>query len=467
MNKKKTPGGKKFNLPATDARVVAFQVLGAFRQGRFPDEALEKLGARLDRRDRALASALVHGVLRHKTRLEWMIGRHLSKPGKKLDPDVLTILCLGAFQLTDLTRIPARAAVDESVNLAKAFCPPWAGGLVNAVLRQAAREEKPADPWAENLGEDEKLALVFSHPLWLVRRWLEELGPEETSRLLAANNEQPPLTIRTNTPRTDRNALADLLTGRAAEIEETPFSPAGLRLCGSAGAVADLPGFSEGFFAVQDEAAQVIGFLAKPRPGEKVLDACAGRGGKSFHLAAQNPQGTVIGLDVDFSRLAQTRAEQNRLGLGNLCFVQGDLAENAPFPEKYFDLVLVDAPCSNLGVIRRRPDVKWSKSPDEPARKAAIQKKLLTAASRLVKPGGRLVYAVCTLTPEETLGVTDDFWMNNLEFGLKPVSLYLPEQALPLACPDGVLRAWPHRSRTDGFFAAVFERKPQKPPDFK
>ena len=288
---------------------------------------------------------------------------------------------------------------------------------------------------------------------------------DETIRLLTANNEQPPLTIRTKAGMT-RDDLAGRLADQVERVEHTVFSPAGLRLYGSTGAVPDLPGFKQGLFAVQDEAAQIIGFLAGSNPGKKILDACAGRGGKTFHLAETHPQSLVVGLDLERARLNQTRAEQSRLGLENCFFVQGDLA-SPPFEEKSFDLVLVDAPCSNLGVIRRRPDVKWSKGPDEPMRKSELQKALLNSAARLVKPGGRLIYAVCTLTPEETLQVTDDFWMNNLEFGLKPVTLYLPEQARPLACPDGVLRARPHEHRTDGFFAAVFERKPQKPPDFQ
>jgi 16S rRNA (cytosine967-C5)-methyltransferase len=143
------------------------------------------------------------------------------------------------------------------------------------------------------------------------------------------------------------------------------------------------------------------------------------------------------------------------------------LLENPPLDEKSFDLVLVDAPCSNLGVIRRRPDVKWSKNPDDPDRLSETQKALLTAAAKFVKPEGRLVYSVCTQTPEETLAVTDDFWMNHLEFGLKPVATFLPESARDLADPDGVMRAWPHKHNTDGFFAAIFDRKPTKPPDFE
>ncbi len=455
---------RKRPFPRT-ARAAALVTLLDFDGGRFPEEGLEQYASDLDRRDRALASALVFGVLRWRTLLEWTWTQFLQKPGKKMDPAVAFILDLGLLQLQYMDRIPPSAAVNESVNLARTYAPAWSPNLVNGVLRALTRAEGLPDPASAPLPEAEKLALIHAHPLWLAERWLAELGPAEASGLLAANNRPAPLTLRADLNRISREELAARLSSAAEQVSLTPHSPAGLQLEGPTGPVPELPGFTEGLFTVQDEAAQVVSLLAQPRPGETVLDACAGRGGKTLHLAAMTAGG-VWGLDPDGKRLALAGEERRRLGLKRVHLVQGDLLAGPPFPPESFDVVLVDAPCSNLGVIRRRPDVKHLKSAQDPARMAETQLALLKAAAGLVKPRGRLVYAVCTLTQEETTGVTDAFWMDHLEFGLRPAGGYLPESAQTLVDPDGVIRAWPHRHGTDGFFAAVFEKKPAKPADF-
>ena len=454
------------NPPPQTARAAALLALMEVEKGGFPDESLDNIAPHLDRRDRALASALVLGVLRHKSRLEWTARQFLDKPDKKIKPVLRLILSLGFFQLWQMSRVPPSAAVDESVKLAKTYGPPKSSGLINAVLRNALRANGLPDPAVADLPDIEKLALTESHPLWLVQRYTDHLGLENTRALLAANNEPPPLTIRANRRRTNRVDLVALLTGQGLEVAPTPYAPEGLMIIGPTGPIRDLPGYDDGLFTVQDEASQLAGLLGHIKPDFRILDACAGRGGKAMHLAEQTDN-KVIGLDPDGRRLTLAEQEAQRLGLNNIELIQGDLLKNPPFEEKSFDLVLVDAPCSNLGVIRRRPDVKWSKTPDDPIRLSETQKALLTAAGKYVKPEGRLIYSVCTQTPEETLAVTDDFWMNHLEFGLKPVAAYLPESARDLADPDGVMRAWPHKHNTDGFFAAIFDRKPTKPPDFK
>ena len=293
---------------------------------------------------------------------------------------------------------------------------------------------------------------------------MDELGLEETENLLAANNELPKLTIRVNEVRISRDELFSLWRDKGLKVHRTAYSPAGLWLEGPTGSVTRLPGYDEGLFTVQDEASQIASYLALPPDRGLVLDACAGLGGKSFALSGSGAAG-VLGLDPSGNRLSRAPREAVRLGASCFHPVRGDLLF-APFRPKSFEVVLVDAPCSNLGVIRRRPDVKWSKDASAPGRMAEIQSQLMAAAAGLVKPGGRLVYTVCTLTPEETLGVTDKFWMEHLEFGLWPAGNFLPEAARPLVSPDGMLRAWPHKHGTDGFFAAVFERKVDKPVAF-
>jgi 16S rRNA (cytosine967-C5)-methyltransferase len=457
---------KNRNPPPSPAREAAFRALLDVEAGSFPEDVLESRTIGLDPRDRALAGALVYGVLRHRTRLDWTLDRFLTRPGKPLTPELRTILRQGLFQLMDLDRVPASAAVDEAVRLAKSSGSAWAAGLVNAVLRAATRAQTWPNPMDAPLSSADRLAIAYSHPRWLVDRWLMERGPDETEALLRANNEPAPLTLRVDPDRLGIEEAIRRLSGSARRVESTRFSPFGLNLWGAAGSVMNLPGYDEGWFSVQDEAAQLVGLLVRPRPGDWVLDGCAGRGGKAFHVAGLADGVQVIGLDPDAGRLALAARDKARLNRAGVHLVRGDIAAGPPFPSDFFHLVLVDAPCSNLGVIRRRPDVKWSKAADSPGRMAEIQKKLLAAASRLVRPGGRLIYAVCTVTPEETTVVIDDFWMNHLEFGVRPATLYLPESAKELVGPDGLIRTWPHQRGTDGFFAAVFERKPAKPPEW-
>ena len=454
---------KKWPSPK-EARAAALLTLLDTEQGRFPEEALEEYGGGLDGRDRALASALVFGVLRWRSRLEWTINHFLTKGPKGLDPITQCILAMGLFQLIHLDRVPASAAVNESVRLARAYGPAWSPNLVNAVLRSVTRAETLPDPDQSEMDEVSRLALAEAHPAWLVERWLGELGLEETRDLLRANNTVAPLTLRVNINQIGREELARRLENAVEKVEPAVYAPTGLRLHGPTGPVTDLPGFREGLFAIQDEAAQLIGLLAGLKPGQSFLDACAGRGGKALHVAETRGV-KVTALDPDHGRLAQIRPEALRLGLDPVQLVRGDLLAG-PFKPQSFDAVLVDAPCSNLGGIRRRPDVKWLKDANDPAIMAEQQLRLLNAAAPLVKPGGRLIYAVCTTTREETLGVVDNFWMNNLEFGLWPIQNFLPESARPLVAEDGMLKAWPHRHGTDGFFAALFERKLAKPPDF-
>jgi len=439
-----------------DARSAAFLTLRDTDLGRFPDEALEEHSARLDARERGLAHSLVLGVLRHRGRLDYALGQFLARPDRPLPEEVRDILRLGAFQLLALDRVPPSAAVNESVNLARRYGPGWSASLVNAVLRALARADRRPDPEEAGLPLVQTLALSQSYPEWIVERLLDRFGVEETRQVLAAGNEIAPLTLAVNTRRTTREALAERLAGRAERVEPTPYAPDGLRVFGARGPVHLLPGFAEGHFLVQDEASQLAALLARLDAGGLALDACAGLGGKSLRLALAM-DGWVTAMDLDAGRLARLGPEALRLGADRLVVLRADLLA-APFEDASFGAVLVDAPCSNLGVIRRRPDVKWLKSALDPARQAKAQLGLLNAAARLVAPGGRLVYAVCTFTREETMGVVEALLARHPEMALASANEALPSSAHPLVRPDGLFEAWPHRHGTDGFFAALFRR---------
>ncbi len=436
-------------------RRLALDILAATAAGRRPEELLAARLPELDKpEDRHLTSHLVYGTLRWQGRLDWIIDSLTAKP-RQLSPEVRQILRLGLFQLIILTRVPDHAVVDTAVGLAKARRP-RAAGLVNAVLRGFRRQENslgwPTDP-------AERLAATGSLPVWLAREWIDRAGPAEAEAMAAAQNQEPPINLRTNTLRTSRDDLVKLLAGSAREIGPGRFSPEAVTLRGPRGALTEWPEYGSGLFTLQDEAAQMVSHLGAPRPGETVIDLCAGRGGKTFHLAALlGDRGVVHAWDKDKDRLSDLIRDQKRLGLTcvraqTLDVTAGDL------PEVTADLVLVDAPCTGLGVIRRRPDIKWRVLPGDPMKMAGLQSRLLEAASGLVSPGGRLVYAVCTLTEAEGPGAVRRFLERHPEFTLDPADRWLPGPARDLKDERGFLVTWPHRHGLDGFFGARLSKR--------
>jgi 16S rRNA (cytosine967-C5)-methyltransferase len=365
-------------------RRLALEILAATAAGRRPEELLAARLPELDQpEDRHLASHLVYGTLRWQGRLDWLIDFLVKKLGD-LTPQVRLILRLGLFQMTCLDRVPDHAAVDTSVELARCQ-KSRAAGLVNAVLRNFRRQENsikwPTDP-------AERLAATGSLPIWLAREWIDRGGPLEAEAMAAAQNEEPPLNLRTNTLRTSRDELLRLLTGSAREIGPGRFSPEAVTLRGPRGTLSEWPAYRSGRFTLQDEAAQLVAHLGGPRPGETVIDLCAGRGGKTFHLAALiGDRGVIHAWDKDEGRLTDLSRDQKRLGVNCVRARRLD-ATAADLPEVRADLVVVDAPCTGLGVIRRRPDIKWRVGPDDPMNMAGRQSGGPPAARAGPGPGG-------------------------------------------------------------------------------
>jgi 16S rRNA (cytosine967-C5)-methyltransferase len=420
--------------------------------GSFPESLLARRPE--DERDRRLTFELVHGVLRWRGRLDHVLAAFSKVPLAKLDPTVLDILRLGAYQMLFLTRVPTRAAVDESVKLAARF-PRHIKGFVNAVLRAVAdrgREVAFPDPQADPLGY---LASYHSHPAWLVERYVARFGFEETERLLEANNAHPPLTARTNTLKISREELTVRLEAEGVTAHPTRYSPEGLTLEG-AGDPARLTSLQEGLFQLQDEAAQLVAHLLAPQPGQRVLDACAGRGGKTLHLAALTAgQGEVLALDIDQRKLEVLGETARLLGAGNVTTLVHDAT--TPLGQGEFDRVLLDAPCTGTGVIRRRVDLKWRKKAGDVGRLAALQARMLEAASGAVAKGGAIVYAACSLEPEEGERLVEAFLAGHPGFALEDAVNVLGGM---LPGPGPYLRTFPHRlsGAMDGFFAARLKR---------
>jgi 16S rRNA (cytosine967-C5)-methyltransferase len=440
------------------ARGVALEVLVRTETtDAYADRLLEALTDRagLDPRDRGLATELALGTLRWQRRLDWAIARASRRPLDDLAPWVRALLRLTAYQLAFLDRIPPWAAVHEAVELAKRRRSAGATAFVNGVLRTLASEPRP---WPVPTAADpvEALALRASHPTWLVRRWWARYGPAETEALALAMSEAPPVVVRANTLRMPVAAVVAALRRAGVAAEPTRFAPEGLSL-ERAGDLRRLAPLQEGSAAVQDEAAILVGHALGPRPGETVADVCAAPGTKTTHLAAlMANRGRIVAADPHAGRLGLLRAACARLGativeprLADAQALAGDLGPTC-------DCVLVDVPCSNLGVLRRNPDGKWRRRPDDFATLVPAQAAILEAAAALVRPGGVLVYATCSLEPEENEAVVAGLRARRPDLMPDP----LPP-AVPAACqaaPD-ILRMTPHRHGSDGFTAHRLRRR--------
>jgi len=445
----------------TRTRLLALRVLERVqRAGAYADVLLHTTLARssLTAPDRAFATELVYGTLRWRGRIDYLLGRCLDRDLEKLEPLVATALRLGSYQILFADRVPAMAAVDESVRCVRAAGSERATGLVNAVLRRLAAEhgEIPLPELRDDpIGH---LMHSLSLPMWIAARWIELFGPAEAALLARASNDPPPLTVRANPLRTTPDALLAELRERFPDAQPCRIARSGIVL-GRRGNAALDRAFVEGRFTVQDEGSLLVVDLLDPQPGERVLDVCAAPGGKATAIAERvGPDGDVLALDRNARRLELVRRAARRLGLSWLRCDTRDATRGPGSAESTFDRVLVDAPCSGLGTLRRNPDARWRVRPSDPASLADTQLAILSRSAGAVRPGGVLVYSTCTLLPEENEAVVESFLERSTDFVRAPED-GVPEPLRSLIGPDGFLRCLPHRHDTDGFFAARLERR--------
>jgi 16S rRNA (cytosine967-C5)-methyltransferase len=452
--------------PATSppgSRALALDILAAAaRQGRAVEELLAAALKRhpdLPRRDRALLLELVQGVKRWEVRLDYLLSRLCHIPLKKLHPLVRQLLRLGAFQILMLDRVPPRAALHEAGNLAKARGLPRSHvGFINAVLRRLAAGEVPPLPDPES---DPVLALsvIHSHPAWLVRRWLAQYGPQATAARLAANNQIPPLSVRLNPLKTDLPRLMARLAREGVEARPGRFSPVGLIFQALKTAPMDLPSYREGLWIFQDEGAQLVSGLLPLGPGLCLGEIGAGRGGKTTHLAeAMGNSGLLVAVDDHPGRLQELKLNIRRWGITVAHPLRADAASPLPLRRGIMDAVVLDVPCSSLGIIRRHPEIKSRLREGDlgtfPPRQAAM----LEQAVRLLKPGGRLLYITCTTEPAENEGQIEAFLSRHPEFHLATDPGRLPPSARDFIHPPGFYRTSPEDHNLDVFFAALLAR---------
>lgn len=451
--------------PSASARSVALSVLvESVKSDEGVDILLDRALAQTtcDSRDRALAMELTYGVLRRLATIDWRLTPVADKPLLRLPLVVQMIVRLGAYQLVYLDRIPHSAAVNESVQLAKRRAKQlgrdWSG-FVNAVLRSLLRS--PVPPWP-NLEADSArtLSVRYSIPEWLSQRWIDRLGVARAEAACETASTIPPVTLRVNLLKTTRDTLLQKLRAAGLNVQVTEVSPAGVIL-EDGRVIPSLPGFHEGAFYVEDEAAQLIPPLVDPQPGDIVLDACAAPGGKTTHLAMlmQN-RGTIYAVDRKAERLERLGDNCRRLGIDIAKPVVGDVRQLGTWSDVsesrdgYFDRILVDAPCSGLGVLRRHPEAKWRKDSQAFLRHQTLQLEILSSVVARLRAGGVLVYSTCSTEPEENEEVIEQFCRSHPEFRAESVAPWLPPAARAFLTERGALSTMGNRCSMDGFYAA-------------
>ncbi|MCK5695426.1 MAG: 16S rRNA (cytosine(967)-C(5))-methyltransferase RsmB [Desulfobacula sp.] len=450
-----------------DPRHIALNVLLFWHKASHSlDKSLESYSEKisfLSKNDKSLCNALIFGVLRQRESIDWIIRAFSNTFFEKIDIKPLYLLRIALFQIMYMDRIPAFAAINTTINIAKKLASKKTAGYMNAVLRNSADNfSKIPLPDAKN-NASKFISVKFSMPLWLSKKWIQAFGFEPTCSLCQQINTIPQITLRTNTLKVDRETLAESLSLVAKNIQLTDYANQGISFTNPSLPIHEFETFKLGLFQIQDEAAQIITQLLAPEPGEKILDACAGLGGKTDHIAQMmENKGIIIAADVENKKLESLQSDSKRLGI--------DIIQTKPLNllktsikdfDFYFDRVLIDAPCTGLGVMRRNPDTKWKRSKKDIERLAAKQKKMLNAAANLVKPGGILVYAVCSCEREENEEVIHRFLDKRKDFSIdKNFKLDNYSNLMTrLMNKEGLLKTYPEANNMDGFFAARLKRK--------
>ena len=442
-----------------DARFGAYEILQRVEQGGYADRLLDSYLERhpgMDPRERGLLTELVYGLLRLRGRVDFALEQFSRQPLQRLEANALLLLRLGAYQLLELDRVPAHAAVHATVELAHQVGMGRVAGLVNGTLRTLVREQASIN-WPEPDDLKAYLQHRCSLPGWLVKELLRQFPNVDSRALGEALTEAAPLTLRTNTLKTARSKLLAALTDAGHVARSCRYTPEGIIV--EKRASQTLPGNEEGWYQIQDEASMLVGHLLDPQPGEKILDACAAPGGKTTHISAlTNNKARITALEKYPQRVELINQGAARIGCQGIEARCWDLTEPADFLEpESFDRILVDAPCSGLGVLRRNPESRWSKRPADIKALVELQRTILRQVAPLLRPGGHLLYSVCTFTAAETDAIAHHFLASHANFAQEDFRTLLPAEWQELTTADGCVRTLPHHhDGMDAFFAARF-----------
>lgn len=445
-----------------NARQLALKVLYQVNEeGAFANLALDKLlleNKMANPKDKGLATELVYGSIKYRGYLDWVLDQFAKPKVEKMAPWIRNILRLGLYQLFFLDKVPVSAAINESVKLAKKYGHPGTVKFVNGVLRNIERNKERLIIPDVQKNPEEYLSVIFSFPRWLAKMWIKNYGVRNALALADYFNQPSPLWIRTNILKITPDELSENLEKKGIKTVKSNKAPEGLEIIDSV-EIGKLEEFRQGYFTVQDESSMLVAHVVAPQPGQVILDVCSGPGGKTSHLAElMGNKGRILAFDVHEHRLKLIQDTCRRLGITNVETILKDARFLCQFTQEPVDAVLVDAPCSGLGVLGRRPDARWRKSPEDIQELQIIQKEILQEAAKLVKPGGTLVYSTCTITAEENNQVIEDFLANNKEFYLdKDLNKYLPYQTEEGS--QGWIQFLPFIHNTDGFFIARMKRR--------
>ena len=441
-------------------RQIAFLALReVHRRGAFADVALDRTfrNSQLTDLDRRLVTELVYGSVRRMRAIDFIIDKLATKKSSQQPPELRTILHLGLYQLQYLNNIPPSAAVNTTVQLAKENGFSGLSSFVNGLLRQYIRlTDQELNPLTVTSYKStvQRLGILHSFPDWIVEMWLEQLGETETEQLCQWFNQSPTIDLRINPLKSTIAEIETAFKSQNISVSRIPHLPQALRLNGSSGAIQNLPGYSEGWWTIQDSSAQLVTHLLDPQPGETIIDVCAAPGGKTTHIAELiQDTGTIYACDKTENRLKRLKENADRLQIKSIQIHTGDSRQ---FPE-FIDLadrVLLDAPCSGLGTLHRRADARWHHTPENIQAQSQLQSELLANAATFVKSGGVLVYATCTIHPLENEAVIRSFLANNPHWQIEPPTIDLPVQL----SPEGWVKVWPHRNQMDGFFMVRLKR---------
>jgi 16S rRNA (cytosine967-C5)-methyltransferase len=445
-------------LTQTSARNLAFAALKAVHQGAYADVALHRfLKQPLSDVERRLMTELLYGCTRQQRTLDALIDQLAKKPAREQPPELRTLLHLGLYQLRYLDQVPVSAAVNTTVDLAKQMGLAGLSGFVNGLLRHYVRAAEKGDPLILPTDRVQRLGVQYSYPDWIIEVWLAQIGAEATELLCQYLNQPPALDIRVNMLKTTRAAVQAQLEAAEIIVEPLPHLPQALRIQDSAGPIPKMPGFTEGLWTVQDASAQLVGHVLNPQPGSVVIDVCAAPGGKATHLAElMQGQGKIWACDRTPSRLRKLQQNLKRLDINMIEQWTGDSRE---LPEQMppVDAILIDAPCSGLGTLHRHADARWQQTPEQVKSLSQLQAQLLTASAQRVKPGGVLVYATCSLHPDENENVVQAFLEAHSDWRLE--TDFLPAGQRAWQQEAGWIKVWPHQQAMDGFFIAKMKKR--------
>jgi 16S rRNA (cytosine967-C5)-methyltransferase len=447
----------KVNRKSTlTAREVALEILTRVEQDKaYSNLLLNQMLQKhpLERVDAGLVTEIVYGTIQRLNTVDYYLNRFVAKGVQKLEPWVRNLLRLSLYQVVYLERIPAHAIVNEAVNIAKKKGHQGISGMVNGVMRNVIRQKEQLTI-SPSLPAAERIALEYSHPKWMVSRWIAQFGELTAKLICEANNTPPKTSARVNTLQHSQTEMLDIMQQEGMEAKPSELAPRGV-VIEHGGNLAFTRWYAEGSITVQDESSMLVAEAVNPAPGMRVLDCCAAPGGKTTHLAEKmNDTGSIVACDVHEHKIALIRDQITRLKLHSIQTVCSDAADlPSLYADESFDCILLDAPCSGLGVIRRKPDLKWAKQEQEIADICGLQNKLLNRIHQLLRPGGILVYSTCTMEYEENQGMIQQFLEQHPQFKLEafPEGMFAGHSD---SASPGMLQILPHQYQSDGFFIA-------------